>query len=79
MAGSFGTTEALGRPLAPDGGFAAVATSPEHAKEFLSLIMRGDYIVTFRRSDRAEETVYAVRPPPPQDVREHFLSCAKHL
>jgi hypothetical protein len=67
-------------PINPgDGGYTAVANSPTNAKQFISLIMRGDYLVMFRRIDLLEETTYAVHPAPPPDLVQKFLSCAKDL
>lgn len=68
------------RPANPgDGGFMAVADSPSDAQRLLSLIMRRDYMITFKRLDMPDDTVYAVHPAPPAAIAQKFLDCAKNL
>jgi len=61
-----------------DGGRGIVLDASSFTS-MIKLIDRGDYILAFKRNDRPDETLYAVRGRVDKQVMGQFLGCVKQL
>jgi len=62
-----------------DGGIGILVKDPERFTALVKLIKRGDYIVKFKRTDKADETNYAVKDGSDQKVMGQFVACLNRM
>ena len=74
----FETTQAMRQVDMADGGW-GIMLDQTGFSSMTKLIVRGDYLVGFKRRDRPTETLYAVREGVKKDVLGQFRSCIEHL
>lgn len=79
VADSFDSDHVAQRVDMGDGGLGYIFTDNNALASLLDLIQRGDYYLTFKRSDKVDTTTYVVSDKVPAKVLREFATCATAL